>query len=49
MKIALDFVSPENVRECLRLTEDFRMLPKGHRAKKDILEVRNPFDHSLFA
>ncbi|KAG0523640.1 hypothetical protein BDA96_07G140300 [Sorghum bicolor] len=39
MKIALDFVSPENVRECLRLTEDFRMLPKGHRAKKDILEV----------
>jgi lysine-specific demethylase 3 len=37
--VALDFVSPENVEECLRLTEEFRLLPKNHRAKEDKLEV----------
>ncbi|KEH24644.1 putative transcription factor C2H2 family [Medicago truncatula] len=40
MKVALDFVSPENVEECLRLTEEFRLLPKSHRAKEDKLEVK---------
>ncbi|CAL5195034.1 unnamed protein product [Lathyrus oleraceus] len=40
MKVALDFVSPENVGECLRLTEEFRLLPKYHRAKEDKLEVK---------
>ncbi|XP_038684963.1 uncharacterized protein LOC119984887 isoform X3 [Tripterygium wilfordii] len=40
IKVALDFVSPENVQECIRLTEDFRLLPKGHGAKQDKLEVK---------
>ncbi|WVZ78227.1 hypothetical protein U9M48_025975 [Paspalum notatum var. saurae] len=39
IKVALDFVSPENVRECIRLTEEFRKLPKGHRVNEDKLEV----------
>ncbi|XP_028554209.1 lysine-specific demethylase JMJ25-like isoform X2 [Dendrobium catenatum] len=39
IKVALDFVSPENVRECVRLTEEFRMLPRDHRAKEDKLEL----------
>ncbi|KAL0915237.1 hypothetical protein M5K25_015640 [Dendrobium thyrsiflorum] len=39
-KVALDFVSPENVRECLHLTGDFRLLPKEHRAKEDKLEIK---------
>lgn len=39
IKVALDFVSPENVQECIQLTEEFRLLPKGHRAKEDKLEV----------
>ncbi|KZV20720.1 hypothetical protein F511_30481 [Dorcoceras hygrometricum] len=39
-KVAVDFVSPENVHECLKLTEEFRELPKGHRAKEDKLEVK---------
>ncbi|XP_073221737.1 lysine-specific demethylase JMJ27 isoform X2 [Cicer arietinum] len=39
IKVALDFVSPENVEECLRLTEEFRLLPKNHRAKEDKLEA----------
>lgn len=39
IKVALDFVSPENVQECIRLTEEFRLLPKGHRVNEDKLEV----------
>ena len=38
-KVALDFVTPENVLECIRLTEEFRLLPKGHRARENMLEV----------
>ncbi|XVE99006.1 hypothetical protein REPUB_Repub03eG0159100 [Reevesia pubescens] len=39
IKVALDFVSPENINECIRLTEEFRVLPHKHRAKEDKLEV----------
>lgn len=39
IKVAMDFVSPENLQECVRLTEEFRLLPQGHRAKEDKLEV----------
>lgn len=40
IKVALDFVSPENVQQCVRLTEEFRVLPQNHRAKEDKLEVK---------
>ncbi|KAI3410562.1 uncharacterized protein J3R85_018770 [Psidium guajava] len=40
IKVALDFVSPENVQECVKLTEEFRKLPRDHRAKEDKLEVK---------
>ncbi|KAG4119798.1 hypothetical protein ERO13_D11G102101v2 [Gossypium hirsutum] len=40
IKVALDFVSPDNIEECLRLTNEFRKLPKNHRAKEDKLEAR---------
>ncbi|GAB2215319.1 hypothetical protein Droror1_Dr00019702 [Drosera rotundifolia] len=40
IKVALDFVSPENVPECIRLTGEFRDLPENHRAKEDKLEVK---------
>ncbi|XP_050232867.1 lysine-specific demethylase JMJ26-like [Mercurialis annua] len=39
-KVAVDFVSPENIHECLRLTEEFRHLPKNHRAREDKLEIK---------
>lgn len=39
-KVAVDFVSPENVHECLRLTEEFRQLPINHRAREDKLEIK---------
>ncbi|KAK4259047.1 hypothetical protein QN277_005422 [Acacia crassicarpa] len=38
-KVAADFVSPENLDECLRLTNQFRQLPKNHRAREDKLEI----------
>ncbi|KAJ0037921.1 hypothetical protein Pint_23206 [Pistacia integerrima] len=40
IKVALDFVSPENIGECAHLTEEFRLLPPNHRAKEDKLEVK---------
>jgi hypothetical protein len=38
-KVALDFVSPENVGECVRLTEEIRKLPVNHSSIEDKLEV----------
>jgi hypothetical protein len=29
IKVALDFVSPENVQECIRLTEEFSYASEG--------------------
>lgn len=39
-KVAADFVSPENIGECLRLTEEFRQLPRNHKAREDKLEIK---------
>ncbi|KAI3874892.1 hypothetical protein MKW98_019465 [Papaver atlanticum] len=39
-KVAVDFVSIENVQECVKLAEEFRLLPREHRAKEDKLEVK---------
>lgn len=47
-KVAVDFVSPENVQECLRLTKEFRLLPKNHRAREDKLEVIPFFKDLLY-
>ncbi|XP_073150164.1 lysine-specific demethylase JMJ26 [Henckelia pumila] len=46
-KVAVDFVSPENIHECLKLTEEFRELPKEHRAKEDKLEVKKMIVHAV--
>nr|XP_016500949.1 PREDICTED: lysine-specific demethylase JMJ25-like [Nicotiana tabacum] len=40
INVAVDFVSPENVNECILLTEEFRQLPKNHVAREDKLEVK---------
>ncbi|XP_022718149.1 lysine-specific demethylase JMJ25-like [Durio zibethinus] len=47
IKVALDFVSPENIYECIRLIEEFRVLPHKHRAKEDKLEVKKMILHAL--
>ncbi|KAF8409603.1 hypothetical protein HHK36_005681 [Tetracentron sinense] len=46
-KVAVDFVSPENIRECLRLTEEFRQLPKNHRVREDKLEIKKMVLHAV--
>ncbi|CAI9783934.1 unnamed protein product [Fraxinus pennsylvanica] len=46
-KVAADFVSAENIHECLRLTEEFRLLPKNHRAREDELEVKKMILHAV--
>eukprot|EP00261_Vitis_vinifera_P023820 XP_010655918.1 PREDICTED: lysine-specific demethylase JMJ25 isoform X2 [Vitis vinifera] len=48
IKVAVDFVSPENVGECVRLTEEFRTLPQNHRAKEDKLEVKKMVIHAVY-
>ncbi|CAN6287576.1 unnamed protein product [Urochloa humidicola] len=47
IKVALDFVCPENVDECIKLTEEFRRLPSAHRAKEDKLEIKKIALHAL--
>ncbi|XP_021597053.1 lysine-specific demethylase JMJ25 isoform X4 [Manihot esculenta] len=46
-KVAVDFVSPENVEECLRLTEEFRQLPKNHKAREDKLEIKKMIIYAI--
>ncbi|KAI7993896.1 Lysine-specific demethylase JMJ25 [Camellia lanceoleosa] len=47
IKVELDFVSPENLSECIRLTEEVRLLPENHRAKEDKLEVKKMAIHAI--
>ncbi|MED6116728.1 hypothetical protein PIB30_102881 [Stylosanthes scabra] len=47
IKVALDFVSPENLGECFRLTEEFRTLPINHRSSEDKLEVKKMTVYSM--
>ncbi|XP_020541213.1 lysine-specific demethylase JMJ25 isoform X1 [Jatropha curcas] len=46
-KVAVDFVSPENLHECFRLTEEFRQLPKNHKAREDKLEVKKMIIYAI--
>ncbi|CAJ1941402.1 unnamed protein product [Sphenostylis stenocarpa] len=46
-KVAVDFVSPENIHECLRLTNEFRQLPKNHRAREDKLEIKKMIVYAI--
>ncbi|KAI5075410.1 hypothetical protein GOP47_0009486 [Adiantum capillus-veneris] len=49
IKVALDFVSPENVDQCVRLAEEYRFLPKDHRAKEDKLEIKKMVLHAALS
>jgi len=40
IKIAADFVAPEHVQHCVRLTEELRQLPSWHHRRQDVLSVR---------
>lgn len=40
-------MAPESVEECLRLTQEFRRLPKDHRSSEDKLEVLTRFEAKI--
>ncbi|CAN1283226.1 Lysine-specific demethylase JMJ25 [Linum perenne] len=46
--VASKFVSPESIGECIRLTEECRLLPLNHRAKEDTFQVLSCITISLF-
>ncbi|XP_010507147.1 PREDICTED: lysine-specific demethylase JMJ25-like [Camelina sativa] len=46
IKVALDFISPENAEEYVRLTQEFRRLPRDHRASEDKLELKKLVLHA---
>ncbi|XVF87595.1 hypothetical protein PTKIN_Ptkin18bG0132600 [Pterospermum kingtungense] len=39
VNVVLDFVSPENVTECIQLIDELRLLPEDHKAKAEKFEV----------
>ncbi|XP_055811985.1 lysine-specific demethylase JMJ26-like [Solanum dulcamara] len=47
INVALDFISAENVNECLRLTEELRKLPRNHGSRKDKLGVKKIIIHTM--
>uniref|UniRef100_T1J383 [histone H3]-dimethyl-L-lysine(9) demethylase n=1 Tax=Strigamia maritima TaxID=126957 RepID=T1J383_STRMM len=47
IKVAEDFVTPENVGHCLKLTQEFRHLSNSHTNHEDKLQVKNIVYHSV--
>lgn len=47
IKVALDFVAPENLPECFNLTEEFRLLSKRHANHEDKLQIKNILFHTV--
>ncbi|KAK4347074.1 hypothetical protein RND71_033413 [Anisodus tanguticus] len=40
INVVLDFISPENVAECIHVTDEIRLLPEHHKARGKVLEVK---------
>jgi [histone H3]-dimethyl-L-lysine9 demethylase len=47
IKIAEDFVSPENVSHCFHLTQEFRNLSETHTNHEDKLQIKNIIYHAV--
>lgn len=47
IKVALDFVSPENINECINLTTEFRKLSSRHVNREDKLQIKNILYHVI--
>ena len=47
IKIAEDFVSPENMEWCFYQTEEFRHLSDSHTNHEDKLQIKNILYHSV--
>ncbi|WMV48200.1 hypothetical protein MTR67_041585 [Solanum verrucosum] len=47
INVAVDFISPENVNESIRLTEELRKIPRNHEAREDKLGVKKIIVHAM--
>lgn len=47
IKVAGEFVSPENVAHCLAMTQQFRNLSKRHNNHEDKLQIKNIIFHTV--
>ncbi|XP_006900427.1 PREDICTED: lysine-specific demethylase 3A [Elephantulus edwardii] len=47
IKVAEDFVSPEHVKHCFWLTQEFRYLSQTHTNHEDKLQVKNVIYHAV--
>jgi lysine-specific demethylase 3 len=47
IKVAEDFVSPENVSHCFQLTQEFRDLSDTHTNHEDKLQIKNIIYHAV--
>ncbi|KAH9518478.1 Lysine-specific demethylase 3A [Bulinus truncatus] len=47
VKVAEDFVSPEHLNHCFRLTQEFRHLSETHSNHEDKLQVKNIIYHAV--
>lgn len=47
IKVAEDFVSPENLSECFRLMNEFRDLSNNHNNHEDKLQIKNILYHAV--
>lgn len=46
LKVALDFVSPQNISRCLELSHEFRTMPRGHHQNRDRLGTKEVLLHA---
>lgn len=47
IKMAEDFVSPEHLKECIKLTNEFRYLYKSHSNNEDKLQIKSILYHTI--
>lgn len=47
MKVAEDFVSPENISHCFHMTQEFRDLSDKHLNHEDKLQIKNIIYHAV--
>ncbi|VVC45948.1 JmjC domain [Cinara cedri] len=47
IKVAQDFVSPENLAQCFQLTNEFRDLSSSHSNHEDKLQIKNIMYHAV--
>lgn len=47
IKVAEDFVSPENIAHCFKLTNEFRNLSESHSNHEDKLQIKNIIYHTV--